>query len=265
MPVKLSIITINLDNAAGLQKTMASVFMQTFKNYEYIVIDGGSSDESIAEIEKHTQQLAYWVSEKDKGVYNAMNKGIQRSTGEYLLFLNSGDFLLENNSLYYFFEKDYDQDVLCADIRMNDHPNYWIKKAPDTLSFDFFTTDTLPHQSALIKKELFNRVGLYDESLRFVSDWKFYLNAFCKFDATYLHLPVVTTQYEFRGISSVADNAAALHQERNNVLQTEYALFYADYLELHQCRASLRNYSNSRLHNALSRMMKWPVYKLFKK
>ncbi len=87
--LKLSIITINLNNLAGLQKTMQSVFEQTFTDYEYIVIDGGSTDGSKEYIEQHSDKLAYWVSEKDKGIYNAMNKGIIKAGGDYLLFLNS--------------------------------------------------------------------------------------------------------------------------------------------------------------------------------
>ncbi|MFZ3274524.1 MAG: glycosyltransferase, partial [Lutibacter sp.] len=87
----LSIITINFNNLEGLKKTMASVLGQTWKEFEYIIIDGGSTDGSAAYIESQSQHLNYWVSESDKGIYNAMNKGIKVAHGEYLLFLNSGD------------------------------------------------------------------------------------------------------------------------------------------------------------------------------
>ena len=90
--LNLSIITVNLNNLTGLQKTMQSVFEQTFTNYEYIIIDGGSTDGSKEWIAQHADKLAYWVSEKDGGVFNAQNKGIVKSKGEYLLFLNSGDY-----------------------------------------------------------------------------------------------------------------------------------------------------------------------------
>src|SRR5690606_22317295 len=96
---KLSIVTINLNNLVGLQKTMQSVFNQTFTDYEYIVIDGGSTDGSKEYIEKHTNKLVYWVSEKDGGVYEAMNKGIIKATGEYCNFLNSGDYFWNNSVL----------------------------------------------------------------------------------------------------------------------------------------------------------------------
>ena len=94
--MKLSIITINYNNLAGLQKTMESVFSQTCKDFEYIVIDGASTDGSAEYIRAHADQLTYWVSEKDTGIYNAMNKGVRAAKGEYLLMLNSGDFLVDD-------------------------------------------------------------------------------------------------------------------------------------------------------------------------
>ena len=89
--MKLSVITINYNNAEGLAKTMDSVFRQRFSDFEYIVIDGGSTDGSKDLIVNNQDKIAYWCSEKDSGIYNAMNKGIREASGEYLLFLNSGD------------------------------------------------------------------------------------------------------------------------------------------------------------------------------
>ena len=93
---KLSIITINYNNLEGLKRTVESVINQTSKEFEYIVIDGGSNDGSGAYIESKSEHIDYWVSEPDKGIYNAMNKGIAKASGEYLLFLNSGDHLFSN-------------------------------------------------------------------------------------------------------------------------------------------------------------------------
>ena len=94
---KISIITINYNDLKGLQKTFNSVVNQSNKDFEYIVIDGGSSDGGKEFLEQNSDKLAYWISEKDSGVYNAMNKGIKAAKGEYLLFLNSGDFLVDDN------------------------------------------------------------------------------------------------------------------------------------------------------------------------
>ena len=96
--MKLSIITINFNNKAGLERTITSVFQQDFKDFEFIVIDGGSTDGGKELIESNKQHFSYWVSEADKGIYNAMNKGIKMSKGKYVAFLNSDDWF-NNNTL----------------------------------------------------------------------------------------------------------------------------------------------------------------------
>ena len=95
----ISIITINFNDKIGLQRTFDSVFAQDFNDFEYIVIDGGSNDGSKELIEENTDKISYWISEPDKGIYNAMNKGIKVANGEYLLFLNSGDKFYNKKSL----------------------------------------------------------------------------------------------------------------------------------------------------------------------
>mgnify|MGYP001565636508 FL=1 len=95
----VSIITINYNNASGLKKTIDSVIKQTFKDFEFIIIDGGSTDGSKQVIESNSKSISSWLSEKDNGIYDAMNKGIVKATGNYYLFLNSGDILSEGNIL----------------------------------------------------------------------------------------------------------------------------------------------------------------------
>src|SRR5690606_27175837 len=94
--MKLTVITVNLNNAQGLSKTITSVLTQTILPFEYIVIDGGSTDNSLDIIERNSAKISYWISEPDKGVYEAMNKGIKQANGDYLLFLNSGDYLIND-------------------------------------------------------------------------------------------------------------------------------------------------------------------------
>ena len=95
----ISIITVNFNDKIGLERTLESVFSQNFRNFEYLVIDGGSNDGSKELLEKNSEKINYWVSEPDKGIYNAMNKGISVAKGEYLIFLNSGDHFKNENSL----------------------------------------------------------------------------------------------------------------------------------------------------------------------
>ena len=97
--MKYSIITVNYNNKEGLRKTIESVVRQTYRDFEFIVIDGGSTDGSTDILKEYDEQINYWVSEKDSGIYNAMNKGIKKSIGDYLIFMNSGDCFYQNDVL----------------------------------------------------------------------------------------------------------------------------------------------------------------------
>ena len=110
--MKLSIITINFNNCEGLQKTIESVVSQSFKDFEWIVIDGGSTDGSRELLEQYADHITYWVSELDKGVYNAMNKGIKVAKGEYVNFMNSGDVYASASILEDVFSTSHTADVL---------------------------------------------------------------------------------------------------------------------------------------------------------
>ena len=97
--MKLSIITINRNNAIGLEQTIKSVISLKYSNFEYIVIDGASTDNSIDIIRKYASSITFWISEPDKGIYNAMNKAVDFASGEYIFFLNSGDIFTDGCSL----------------------------------------------------------------------------------------------------------------------------------------------------------------------
>ena len=109
---KVTIVTVVYNDAAHLERTMRSVLDQTYKNIEYVIIDGGSTDGTVAVIKKYADRLAYWVSEKDKGIYDAMNKGISRATGTWLNFMNSGDYFVSNNVFEKIFSADHAQSDL---------------------------------------------------------------------------------------------------------------------------------------------------------
>ena len=223
---KLSIITVNLNNSVGLQKTFASLFEQTFKDFEQIVIDGGSTDGSRELIKTNVDKISYWVSENDSGIYNAMNKGIVKATGDYLLFLNSGDHLLHKNILQ---EVDYNLDgtgIIYGDIFLiKSDINSWTGVHPDSLSFNFFVECTLPHSASFIKRSLFEQVGFYDESLLICSDWKFFLNAICRHNASYKHINKTISVFYLDGISSSAKSIEIIKEEKNLVLQRDYPIF----------------------------------------
>lgn len=211
--MKLSIITVNLNNRAGLQKTGDSVITQSFKDFEWIVIDGGSSDGSRELIEQYSDYIAYWVSEPDKGVYNAMNKGVTVAKGEYLQFLNSGDWLYDNTALERCFSHRFAADIVYGDLYFcrGDEKKPYVY--PDRLSSRFMYDYSLGHNATFIKREALIEEP-YDESLKIVSDWKFFLIQGLE-NKKFEHLKEFVTCFDESGISSV--NAQLVAAEREKV------------------------------------------------
>lgn len=223
--MKLSIITINRNNAIGLEKTMRSVAAQTVKEFEYIVIDGASTDGSVEAIKHVESQLAHlkWVSEPDSGIYNAMNKGLRMVTGDYVQILNSGDCLAAENvteRMLKVLKKEGDPSILYGNM---------VKCFPDgrklldknfagreVTLFEMFT-GTLNHSPAYIRRSLFEKYGMYDESLKIVSDWKWYLQAVVFGGEQPRYVDMDVTLFDMTGIS-VTDKEL-LDTERRQVLE----------------------------------------------
>lgn len=225
--MKLSIITINLNNKDGLQKTIDSVVSQTFKDFEWIVIDGGSTDGSMELIEQYADHFAYWVSEPDKGIYNAMNKGIKVAKGEYLQFLNSGDWLWEIDALRKVFSEKADADILYGDYEMwsEEMGGYYEEKTPENLSLSFLVRRWLGHSASFIRRKVIMD-RLYDETLRIASDWKFFLE--CALDnKSFRHVQVVVVGYGKNGIS-VVDQESVVKERANVMDQTVSPLIVRD-------------------------------------
>jgi glycosyltransferase involved in cell wall biosynthesis len=225
----LSVITVNYNDVEGLKKTIHSVLAQTFHDIEYIVIDGGSSDGSKTVLSQHSNRIAFWVSEPDTGVYNAMNKGITNSTGSYLLFLNSGDYFYSSDAIEVLFDKSEGQDIVYGDLMVRDPTKIWKKTYPSTLTFSYFRHDALPHPCSLIKRGLFTSLGLYREDLRIVSDWAFFMNAVCLHSASYKHVDHPISVFGRDGLSSLPRHQATLAKEKEAVLQEYYRAFLPDY------------------------------------
>lgn len=272
----LSIITINYNNAEGLRKTLASVASQTFRDFEHIIVDGGSTDGSVDVIREYADNEAIrlkgyeairqenskadkqtlspnhlitsspiiWISEPDKGIYNAMNKGIEiafgkrivnsfnrselvedkskgikMASGEYLLFLNSGDYLVDPDILSKVFQIAKDNiDVIYGDIKVVYNNQEIIKESPDVVTLQYLYSNAIFHSGgSFIKKSLFDSYGLYDENLRIVSDWKFFIEVFILKNVSYQHLNMVLSVFDLHGIST--ENQELMINERQVVLK----------------------------------------------
>ena len=297
--MRLSIITINYNNAEGLRKTLASVASQTYADIEHIIVDGGSTDGSVevleaykptpdpslkggeidaspkscAEVNKddyphqNPAHKVIWVSEKDKGIYNAMNKGIKMATGEYIEILNSGDILAapdvtermmaalaqqvrgEENEIKGYSLKVKGEETSKAVTsasslspfasRLENCPAIFygnmIKEWPDGRrhvdrcqskdytpeSFYYFYRGTLNHDCAYIRKDLFEKYGLYNEEMRICSDWEWYVRAIVLGGEKTVYTNIDVTVFDMTGISeSDGKNRALIQKERREYLES---------------------------------------------
>lgn len=243
---KLTVITINYNNLEGLKRTMRSVLNQIWKEFEYIVIDGGSTDGSAEYLESQSDKIDYWVSEPDNGIYHAMNKGILKSSGEYLLFLNSGDHFYSDEVLKQNHKFLSLKDIIYFDLQVIDEKKEFVKEYPDKLSFSFFVKDTLPHPATFLKAVLFNKIGLYDENLKIVSDWKFLLESVCKFNCSYERINQILSTFYLDGLSSNFQNKKLILEERQHVLETNFSIYLDDIIELRNLESTVSNLRKSR-------------------
>lgn len=200
--MKYSIITVNFNNKEGLRKTIESVIHQSFCDYEFIVIDGGSTDGSTDVLKEYNTQIDYWVSEPDGGIYQGMNKGIRKARGEYLNFMNSGDCFYSDDVLQIVTDHKSDADIVTGrDYHYSEEKRMGHASIqPSRLSMVTFFTSTLDHQSSFIKRELFLK-SLYREDLRLVSDWVFFLEKTVIEGKTVQFIPDIVCYREVGGIT----------------------------------------------------------------
>lgn len=208
--MKYSIITINLNNRKGLRKTIESVVSQTYKDYEYIVIDGGSTDGSEEVVKEYENRVSYWVSEPDNGIYNAMNKGIFQARGEYLIFMNSGDEFYDKNVLQSIVSM-LDKDIVVGKVMHG--TEIWGFQKEEITMLDL-VQGTIMHQASFIHRRLFE-INKYDEAYKIVSDWKFYVESLILGNATFRNIELVICKFAPGGVSETDIKKRAW--ERNEV------------------------------------------------
>lgn len=196
----ISVVTINYNNASGLEETIKSVTSQTFGDFEYIVIDGGSTDGSKQIIERFADKIDYWVSEKDKGIYNAMNKGARAAHGDYVAFLNSGDVYADKDALTNVAAQHLKADVCVGDLKFSTGGVLKAPKAKD-VTMSFFMNGSLSHPSSFTRRELLIRHPFVEE-FRISADMEFFMYVLVKLNASYQQLNGVVSIFDTTGISS---------------------------------------------------------------
>jgi glycosyltransferase involved in cell wall biosynthesis len=218
--MKLSIITINRNNAAGLERTMRSVFCQTFSDYEYIIVDGASTDGSVGIIKQHADKIHKWVSEPDTGIYNAMNKGIRMAEGEYCYFLNSGDSIFAPDTLEQVFGKtEGAPDFIHGDIAVpRKGGGFWIwKGVPQPSFYEMYANGRVWHQAMFVRRGLFHERHFYDETCG-MADTIFNVEMMIFNNVTSLYIPVVFAVFDQTGIGAGGRRQGADWSVKNGAL-----------------------------------------------
>ena len=229
---KLSIITINFNNAEGLKRTLLSVEKQSCLEVEHIIIDGGSSDCSVDIIQSYEGVLnsirdnrhanypvISWISEKDDGIYEAMNKGVKRATGDFLFFLNSGDTLASTTSLQEMMGHLAGVDFVIGRVnftRRGQVENQSALLREEDMSMYRMFLYGINHQSALIKRDLLMKIP-YDTSVKMGADWKFFVQAIVLGGASTKFVNTFFANFDLSGISS---DTQAIIRERRSILST---------------------------------------------
>lgn len=232
MERKLSIITVNRNNFSGLKKTIESVISQTFRDFEFIIIDGYSNDKSLDIIKYFADHLSFWISEPDKGTYHAMNKGIIAAKGEYCFFLNSGDYLADNTVLERIFDNQISADIVSGDVlKMRPSNKYRRVSSPETISLHKLCVHSLPHQATLIKRSLFDEIDYYNESYKIVSDWEFFLKALVIYEKSYQHINIDFSYFKIDGVSSRKENFQLARDESYDCLKNNFPKYAEDLME----------------------------------
>ena len=257
--MKLSIITITYNNAEGLRKTLASVASQTFRDFEHIIVDGGSTDESVEIIREYAdneaiRQAGYeairqenskadkqassphhlitsspiiWISEKDRGIYDAQNKGIRLAHGEYCYFLNAGDTFCNEDVLELIFKPltfnlsplTSTPDILYGNeiIVDGNGQRVGIARGVANPSFVDLYNSCMKHQASFIRRELFDQYGMYDDTMRVCADFDWFFRVIAFHDeVTLLYKDVDIAYFENTGLSYHAPELCA--KERQQIL-----------------------------------------------
>lgn len=204
--MKISIITVCYNSDKTIEDTFKSVLSQTYKDIEYIVIDGGSKDKTLDIINQYKKQIDFWVSEPDKGLYDAINKGIYKATGDFVGIINSDDVFYENDTIEkiakYLTENPH-LSAVTGDIVQHKN-NRIIRKyssvdwTPEKLKIGFMP----PHPSIFIKTKLFPQFGYYREDYKIGADYELIIRYFLKNKISYKYSGIITTSMAVGGASS---------------------------------------------------------------
>lgn len=209
--MKISVVTVCYNSVDTIEETMLSVLNQTYPDVEYIIIDGGSTDGSVDIIKKYADRLSYWVSEPDKGIYDAMNKGIAVATGDYINFMNSGDRFYNERVIDSIFSiTKYDNEGIIYGDAVYQYHNHFVYRKPLDIA-ELPKHNCLFHQSMFTKTSLLKKTP-YDISFKIAGDYNFSLLQY-KNGIQFCYVPIPFAFFE--GASGVSSNLIAIKMDED--------------------------------------------------
>lgn len=213
-----SIITVVFNGVNSIERTIRSVIDQKQSNIEYIIIDGGSQDGTIDVIKKYESVIDYWISEKDKGIYNAMNKGAGIARGKYITFLNADDVFMKDYLDTFLQYASGNADYFSCGVKMiySNRTIQWIPPNCNNTADRFYWRMPLPHPGLMVKKHVFDEIGGFNEEYRFAADYDFILKLIRKYKGVFTEKLLV--DFYMGGASS----SMKILKENNSVRMKHY-------------------------------------------
>lgn len=261
---KISVITVVYNNANGIKRTIDSVASLDYRNIEYIIIDGNSTDNTTDVIQANSKKVSKWISEPDCGIYDAMNKGIGMSTGDWLVFMNAGDEFADKDVISYIIPYVNDYDIIYGSmLRVSDTAQYITKgitsEHPD--AFDFMH-GSLGHQASFINRKVFEKTGYYSTEYKLASDAKFFYDAIITNSAKTKYIDKVIAKFSLGGASTA--NQQLYNNERKAFLIKSLGLsIYSRYEELYRIKNNVETaeaislYKWLKKHHLLYRIIRY--------
>ncbi len=188
---KVSVVTVCYNSESTIEYTVKSVLDQNYSHLEYIIIDGGSTDKTVNIIKKYDREVSCIISEKDTGIYNAMNKGLDICTGDYVVFLNSGDCFCNRKVIEIIIKKSNDQDIVYGDlILIHNNGTCSRRQQPQIINKFLFIYHTILHPATFVKRNLFQKYGEFDEQYAVSADFDFFLRVTFTPGISLLYVPL---------------------------------------------------------------------------
>lgn len=227
--IKYSIITVCKNSEKTIEKTIKSVIEQTYKNIEYIIIDGKSTDNTAGIIKKYINKISHYINEEDNGIYDAMNKGVNLATGDYISFLNADDRLFDELSIERVCKQIKNNnseaiDVFYGNVLILDQEtgraNVW-KPAPVS-RFSLFRS-ALPHPATFYRKGAFKKNGLFNENISIAADYDWVVRGLIKNGLQFKNIDCLTAMFSKGGVSTDAQSHQRILKEKKKIRQLYYS------------------------------------------